>query len=118
MQDICGIVNGLGKGSSEFLSAWRLAIMEHVEKVKHTGGCHCGEVRFEVWAPKDVSVWDCKYANLFNHSVPSFTLNVTALCSCSICHMKGTQFFVVSDTDFKILQVNIILFIVALSFSA
>ncbi len=32
-----------------------------MEKVKHLGGCHCGAVRFEVWAPKDVDVYDCKY---------------------------------------------------------
>lgn len=30
------------------------------KKVKHTGGCHCGAVRFEVWAPSIVDVIECK----------------------------------------------------------
>jgi len=30
------------------------------EKVKHTGGCHCGAVRFEVWAPAVLDVVECK----------------------------------------------------------
>ncbi len=30
------------------------------EKIKHEGGCHCGAVRFEVMAPVDVEVYDCK----------------------------------------------------------
>jgi len=28
--------------------------------VRHTGGCHCGSVKFEVWAPSDLHVYDCK----------------------------------------------------------
>lgn len=28
--------------------------------VKHTGGCHCGAVRFEVWASADLHVFNCK----------------------------------------------------------
>ena len=34
------------------------------EQVKHTGGCHCGAVRFEVWAAKELDVYDCKYARV------------------------------------------------------
>ena len=34
----------------------------------HTGGCHCGRVRFEVAAPDDIDVTDC---------------------NCSICRMTG-----------------------------
>ena len=30
------------------------------EKVRHTGGCHCGAVRFEVWAPATLDVIECK----------------------------------------------------------
>jgi len=30
------------------------------ELVKHAGGCHCGAVRFEVLAPRDIEVYDCK----------------------------------------------------------
>ena len=33
---------------------------EMESKVKHCGGCHCGQVRFEVWAPKNIDVYDCK----------------------------------------------------------
>ena len=35
-----------------------------MEKVKHTGGCHCGAVRFEVWAPKDLDVIICKLVHV------------------------------------------------------
>lgn len=28
--------------------------------VKHTGGCHCGAVRFEVWSAPDLHVFNCK----------------------------------------------------------
>ena len=31
-----------------------------LQPVKHTGGCHCGEVRFEVCAPEELDVYDCK----------------------------------------------------------
>ena len=33
---------------------------DKVKKVRHTGGCHCGAVRFEVWAPETLDVIDCK----------------------------------------------------------
>jgi centromere protein V len=29
------------------------------ELITHSGGCHCGRVRFEVVAPKELSVSDC-----------------------------------------------------------
>lgn len=75
-----------------------------MEKVKHSGGCHCGQVRFEVWAPKDISVWNCKYASLHELHIFNHAWDIL-VSSCSICHMKGTQFFVVSDNDFKIVKV-------------
>lgn len=31
------------------------------ELVKHTGGCHCGKVRFEVLAKPELTAYDCKY---------------------------------------------------------
>ncbi|KAJ7400134.1 Centromere protein V [Pitangus sulphuratus] len=34
---------------------------EHRGLVKHTGGCHCGAVRFEVWASPDLHVFNCNY---------------------------------------------------------
>ncbi|XP_073902872.1 centromere protein V isoform X4 [Castor canadensis] len=33
---------------------------EYQGLVKHTGGCHCGAVRFEVWASADLHIFDCK----------------------------------------------------------
>lgn len=32
-----------------------------MDQVKHTGGCHCGAVRFEVWSSPNLHVFDCKY---------------------------------------------------------
>ncbi|XP_076331476.1 centromere protein V-like [Tachypleus tridentatus] len=52
-------------------------------KIKHTGGCHCGAVRFEVFAKPDLIVYNC---------------------NCSICTMKKNSHFVVSDEDFRLLQ--------------
>ena len=31
-----------------------------VKLVKHTGGCHCGKVRFEVLAKAELRAYDCK----------------------------------------------------------
>ena len=49
----------------------------------HTGGCHCGRVRFEVDAPA--------------------TIDVTH-CNCSICSMSGFLHLLVSTADFRLLQ--------------
>lgn len=54
-----------------------------MDKVQHTGGCHCGAVRFNVWAPKDVDIFDC---------------------NCSICVKKQNKHFVVPDKDFELIQ--------------
>ncbi|XP_071787513.1 centromere protein V-like [Asterias amurensis] len=51
--------------------------------VKHTGGCHCGAVKFEALAPRDVKVFDC---------------------NCSICTMKQNKHFIVNESNFKILR--------------
>jgi hypothetical protein len=50
--------------------------------VKHTGGCHCGRVRFEVTAPADLTVADC---------------------NCSICAKFGYLHLIVARSDFKLL---------------
>lgn len=57
--------------------------MEVQQKIKHTGGCHCGAVRFEVWAPAVLDVVDC---------------------NCSVCHMKRNIHFIVPEKDFNILK--------------
>lgn len=49
----------------------------------HTGGCHCGAVRFEVDAPADLDVVDC---------------------NCSICRMTGFEHLIVPKGDFRLLS--------------
>jgi hypothetical protein len=54
-----------------------------LQPVKHTGGCHCGEVRFEVCAPEELDVYDC---------------------NCSICYKKQYRQFVVPAERFNLLK--------------
>lgn len=49
--------------------------------VIHRGGCHCGGVRFEVTAPRVITVTDC---------------------NCSICHMSGYQALIVPADHFRL----------------
>jgi hypothetical protein len=49
---------------------------------KHTGGCHCGRVRFEVWAPAHIAVSDC---------------------NCSICAKSGYLHLIVEKERFTLL---------------
>jgi hypothetical protein len=49
----------------------------------HTGGCHCGRVRFEVTAPANIEVQEC---------------------DCSICSRAGFLHLIVPDAQFKLLQ--------------
>jgi hypothetical protein len=51
--------------------------------VKHTGGCHCGRVRFEAYAPARVEVGEC---------------------NCSMCSRFGYLHLVVPGDRFKLLQ--------------
>lgn len=51
--------------------------------IKHTGGCHCGRVRFEVWAPEEIQVDEC---------------------NCSICGKLGYLHLIVPKSRFKLLQ--------------
>nr|XP_009671270.1 PREDICTED: centromere protein V [Struthio camelus australis] len=51
--------------------------------IKHTGGCHCGAVRFEVWASPDLHVFNC---------------------NCSICTKKQNRHFIVPASRFKLLK--------------
>ncbi|KAK7482406.1 hypothetical protein BaRGS_00026328 [Batillaria attramentaria] len=53
------------------------------EEVCHTGGCHCGAVRFKVWAPPVLQAVDC---------------------NCSVCVKKGNIHFVVPESKFELLQ--------------
>jgi hypothetical protein len=49
----------------------------------HSGGCHCGRVRFEVTAPANIEVSDC---------------------NCSICNMSGYLHLIVPKDRFKLLS--------------
>jgi hypothetical protein len=51
--------------------------------IKHTGGCHCGRVRFEVMAPAQIEVGDC---------------------NCSMCSKTGFLHLVVQKEHFKLLS--------------
>jgi hypothetical protein len=51
--------------------------------ITHTGGCHCGAVRFEVTAPADI---------------------VVAECDCSMCRRFGFLHLIVIREHFKLLQ--------------
>ena len=49
----------------------------------HSGGCHCGRVRFEVEAPASVEATEC---------------------NCSICSMTGSLHLLVPKKDFRLLH--------------
>jgi len=49
----------------------------------HTGGCHCGRVRFEVDAPAEIEVHEC---------------------NCSICGKTGYLHLVVPKSRFRLLR--------------
>lgn len=53
------------------------------ERIKHTGGCHCRRVRFEVLAPADIEAREC---------------------NCSICSKSGFLHLIVPKSRFKLLQ--------------
>ncbi len=54
-----------------------------VDVITHTGGCHCGKVRFEVIAPAILEVSDC---------------------NCSICSKSGYLHLTVPRTRFNLLS--------------
>ena len=49
----------------------------------HTGGCHCGRVRFEVIAPRVLNVTDC---------------------NCSVCSKSGYLHLIVPKAGFRLLS--------------
>jgi hypothetical protein len=51
--------------------------------ITHTGGCHCGRVRFEVHAPAQLSVTEC---------------------NCSMCEKSGYLHLIVTAAEFNLLQ--------------
>jgi hypothetical protein len=53
------------------------------EMIRHVGGCHCGKVRYEVFAPARLEVMDC---------------------NCSICASTGYLHLVVPKARFRLLS--------------
>jgi|SRR5690606_14953485 len=51
--------------------------------MKHTGGCHCGAVRFEVEAPAHVEAYEC---------------------NCSMCRRSGYLHLIVPRSRFRLLR--------------
>jgi hypothetical protein len=51
--------------------------------ITHTGGCHCGKVRFEVNAPAEFEVGEC---------------------NCSMCSRTGYQHLVVPKAQFRLVS--------------
>lgn len=49
--------------------------------IVHNGGCHCGQVRYEVRAPADIEVTSC---------------------NCSVCRMTGYLHLFVAKSDFRL----------------
>lgn len=54
-----------------------------MKHVRHSGGCHCGRVRFEVEAPAKITVLDC---------------------NCSMCAKSGFLHLIVPAERFKLLS--------------
>jgi hypothetical protein len=54
-----------------------------LELVVHKGGCHCGQVAFEVQAPADLFVYNC---------------------NCSVCTKKQNRHFIVPKSRFKLIK--------------
>jgi len=51
--------------------------------VRHSGGCHCGRVRFEVEAPSQIEVTEC---------------------NCSICNKSGYLHLIVTQAQFRLVS--------------
>jgi len=51
--------------------------------IKHTGGCHCGRIRFEVDAPAEIEAVEC---------------------NCSICSKTGYLHLIVPESRFRLLK--------------
>lgn len=54
-----------------------------MDKIKHSGGCHCGAVRFEVRAPTRLTV---------------------QRCNCSMCRMHDFLHLIVPAADFTLVS--------------
>ena len=72
-----------------------------INLVSHTGGCHCGAVKFEVIAETAPT---SKYQKCYYHK-QYFQLMISVVhCNCSICWMKQNHHFIVPKEQFKLLE--------------
>lgn len=60
-----------------------LVVPDTVFCVTHSGGCHCGRVRFEVMAPAEIEATEC---------------------NCSICSKSGFLHLIVPKSRFQLVQ--------------
>jgi centromere protein V len=58
-------------------------VAKPIQRIKHEGGCHCGQVRFEVLAPAEIEATEC---------------------NCSICAKSGFLHLIVPKASFQLLQ--------------
>jgi hypothetical protein len=58
-------------------------MVTHTGMITHSGGCHCGRVRFEVDAPAKIEVADC---------------------NCSICAKSGYLHLIVTSDRFRLIR--------------
>ncbi|XP_036693997.1 centromere protein V isoform X1 [Balaenoptera musculus] len=83
---------------------------EYQGLVKHTGGCHCGAVRFEVWASADLHIFDCKTCLTWPWAFCDVQMRTEGNLSflvrfcCSICKKKQNRHFIVPASRFKLLK--------------
>ena len=58
-------VNSVTAGTAGATLSLIKPIIMSANLVKHTGGCHCGKVKFEVQAKAELRVYDCKLVTYF-----------------------------------------------------
>lgn len=50
------------EASTVYKAVGNIKTIKSSANVTHKGRCHCGDVKFEVIAPSDLTVWDCNCA--------------------------------------------------------
>lgn len=64
--------------------------------IRHTGGCHCGRVRFEIQAPAEIEVSDCNCSicaksGYLHLTVPQARFRLLSGSECLICYQFNTE---------------------------